>query len=89
VIYAGYRYATDKDSVVCMEEDTILSDYLYKCRKALSVPFTARRTKECFPLPLVKRVILLLFWTKRDGTQTRRLKEIRNRFVTFNFKVKN
>jgi hypothetical protein len=32
VIYAGYRYATDKDSVICMEEDTILSDYLYNCK---------------------------------------------------------
>jgi hypothetical protein len=29
----------------------------------------------------VKRVILLLFWTKRGGTQTLQLKEIRNRFV--------
>ena len=32
VTYAGYRYATDKDSAICMEEDTILSDYLYNCK---------------------------------------------------------
>ncbi len=32
MIYVGYRYAIDKDNVICMEEDTILSDYLSNCK---------------------------------------------------------
>ena len=32
MIYVGYRHAIDKDNVICMEEDTILSDYLSNCK---------------------------------------------------------
>ncbi len=32
MIYVGYRHAIDKDNMICMEEDTILSDYLSNCK---------------------------------------------------------